>query len=298
MTVRPVIVTGAGGFIGSHLAERLISDGKEVRAIESNPRAVESHLAAIADHPRFTVDERDVMDIAPHDPVFAGAAILYHCAGVSHTVLDPDIYWVANVGTFGRSLEAARVNGIGKVIYPSSAAVYGDGQWPAREDQPLQPRSAYGLSKKMTEEMADCWYRWYRIGSIGFRIFNGYGPRAESIGAVGSFLNKIREGKPICVTGDGSQRRDFVHVRDITDAFVLAAESSIRYGVYNLGTGKPHRIADLAALMGAPVHFTPADQASPQDMWADISTLSRDLGFTPSVSLETGIAELLKTIVG
>ena len=285
------IVTGAGGFIGSHVAERLVADGGTVRAIEAKGA---DNLALVAGAPSFTLDQRDILTITPEDAVFAGADVLYHCAGVSDPGLDADIYWSANVRTFGRALEAAWAQRMVKVIYPSSASVYGDGHWPAVEDQPLQPGGAYGLSKKMTEEMAAGWQRWHGVASIGFRIFNGYGPRIGTLGAVGAFLGCIRNGQPVTIAGDGSQRRDFIHVLDIVDAFVRGAISDIPFGIYNLASGRPRSIAELAGLMGAAGEHTPATGA-PQDMWADISAISGDLGFRPGVTLEDGIADLLKS---
>lgn len=286
------IVTGAGGFLGSHVAERLVADGITVRAIDWGPA---DNLAALAGAANFSLVQRDMLAMAPDDPVFIGADHLYHCAGISDPSLDAEAYQTANLGTFERALQAAKANGMGKIIYPSSAAVYGNGHWPAREDQPLGPQSPYGISKLLTEEMAANWHRSHGAASIGFRIFNGYGARIGTIGAVGAFLGAIHQGQPITITGDGGQRRDFIHVRDIADAFVRGANSGIEFAIFNLGTGQPRSVAELANLMGADIKYAPATGA-PRDMWADMTAITRELDFSPGVTLEDGIADLMKSL--
>ncbi len=236
-----------------------------------------------------------MLTIPQDDPVFAGADHLFHCAGISDPNLDADAYQSANLGTFERALQAVRANGIGKIIYPSSAAVYGNGPWPAREDQPLDPQSPYGASKLLTEEMAATWHQTHGAASIGFRIFNGYGARIGTIGAAGAFLRAIRSGQPVTITGDGSQRRDFIHVRDIVDAFVLGAMSEIPYAIFNLATGQPSSVRALAKLMGANIEYGPATGAL-QDMWADMTAITRGLGFAPGVTLEDGVSELMASL--
>jgi nucleoside-diphosphate-sugar epimerase len=133
-----------------------------------------------------------------------------------------------------------------------------------------------------------------RVASIGFRIYNGYGPRIGAIGAVGAFLGRMRNGQPISITGEGSQRRDFIHVLDIVDAFILGAECDIEFGIYHLATGEPRSVAELAELMGGRVEHIAATGA-PKDMWADMSAIAGDLGFQPRVALKAGIADLLKS---
>jgi len=192
-------------------------------------------------------------------------------------------------------LEAARHYGVKKVIYPSSAAVYGIAEAPTREDFPISPQNAYGMSKEMAEIAFRRWDTIYGVSSVCFRIFNGYGPRAAKSGVVGVFLEKKLKGEPIGILGDGGAERDFIYVSDIVDAFLLSTNTE-GSGLYNLGSGVTRTVKELATLIGGPIDYGPAREGEPPVILADISSVQRDLGWRPTVSLEQGITNVLDSL--
>ena len=197
-------------------------------------------------------------------------------------------------------LVAAKEGGVKRVVYSASSSAYGDQkEMPLREDMPAHPKSPYGLQKYIGELYCKLWSEVYALETVSLRYFNVYGPRIDPSGAyplaIGQFLKQRSEGKPITITGDGKQTRDFTHVRDVVRANLLAAESSkVGKGeVINIGAGKNFSINKVAEMIGGEVvHIAP--RLEPHDTLADNSLAKNLLGWTPAVSLEEGIAELKK----
>lgn len=291
-----VLVTGAGGFLGTHTVERLLGEGCRVRAVDRDEKKIRDNLGAIANDPALAVEIDDLLTISPEDSLFSGVDYLFHCAGIADhapSMREPELYMEGNVMAFVRVLEAARFHSMKRVVNPSSAAVYGTATWPTREDHPKNPVSPYGFTKWMAEMAGQHWNQVFGVPTVSFRIFNGYGSRAFRYGVVSIFLNKRLAGETVILSGDGNQKRDFIYITDIVDAFVRGAHRAADGAVYNLGSGRPRTLNDLVKAMGLSVEHGPSRPGEPEVICADISKITADLSWSPKVSLEQGVANLL-----
>ncbi|MBI4425472.1 MAG: GDP-mannose 4,6-dehydratase [Elusimicrobia bacterium] len=302
---RPVaVVTGAAGFIGSHMADLLVEEGFSVRGVDNLSSGREANVAHLAGRD-FRLDTRDLRAIGPQDGLFKGAELVFHFAGMGDIVPSierPADYLSANVMGTVHALEASRAAGVKKFVYAASSSCYGLArELPTTESAALEPQYPYALSKLQGEQAALHWGRVYQLPVLSIRMFNVYGPRSRTTGAYGAvfgvFLKQKLAGKPFTVVGDGAQTRDFVFVTDVARAFLLAARSERRGEIYNLGAGAPQAVNRLVELLGAPevVHL-PKRPGEPDRTWADISKARAQLGWEPKVSFEEGVAVMLKHI--
>lgn len=303
MSDKVAIVTGGAGFIGSHMVDLLLARGYRVRAIDSLVGGRESNLAQHANEARLTLDRRDVRAIAPDDPVFAGAQLVIHFAGIGDIVPSierPTEYMSANVQGTVAVLEGARAAGARKFVYAASSSCYGLADTPTREDHEIAPEHPYALSKYQGEMAALHWRRVYRLPVNSIRIFNAYGPRVRTTGAYGAvfgvFFKQKLAGTPFTVIGDGTQRRDFLYVTDIADAFLRAGETDRSGEIWNLGAGDPQSVNRLVELIGGPVVYIPKRPGEPDCTWADISKIRRDLGWEPKTPFADGVRRMMADI--
>lgn len=289
------LVTGAAGFLGSHVVEGLIAQGHRVHALDLPGARFAANLAAVQTHPALEIIERDLMSIPAEDSFFSGIDTIFHCAGNPDHIASmkqPEPFIQANVTTVVRVLEAARHHGMKKVIYPSSAAVYGTAVPPTREDHPINPDNPYALTKWMGEEACLHWSDFFKVPTLSFRVFNGYGPRSAG-GPVNFFIRRKRNGETLTVTGTGEQTRDFIYVSDVVDALIAGAQSDRSGEAYNLATGIPQSVLQLAQLVGGEIqHVEPRPE--PPVILADVSKIKTHLGWEPKVSLAEGVALMLK----
>jgi UDP-glucose 4-epimerase len=199
-----------------------------------------------------------------------------------------------------RVLEAARASGVEKMVYAASSSCYGLAETPTREDHPIAPQYPYGLSKHQGEEACFHWRQVYDLPVNAIRIFNAYGTRSRTSGAYGAvfgvFLKQKLAGKPFTVVGDGTQRRDFLYVTDVAEAFLAAAETDRVGEVWNLGAGNPQSVSRLVELLGGEVVHIPKRPGEPDCTWADISKITIELGWKPQVSFEEGVVKVLADI--
>jgi UDP-glucose 4-epimerase len=171
---------------------------------------------------------------------------------------------------------------------------------PTREDHPIAPQYPYALSKYMGEQAALHWHRVYGLPVNSIRIFNTYGTRVRTTGAYGAvfgvfFKQKLAD-KPFTVVGDGSQRRDFIYVSDVADAFLRAAETPLIGKIWNLGAGNPQSVNRLVELIGGPVTYIPKRPGEPDVTWADIGEITNDLGWRPRVPFDEGVGRMMAEI--
>jgi UDP-glucose 4-epimerase len=297
-TGRPIaVVTGGAGFIGSHMVDVLLERGFRVRVIDNLAGGRESNLQHHASDPDLDVEWTDVRRVQPGMPLFADARFVFHFAGVGDIVPSierPIEYLDTNVQGTVHVLEAARHAGVSKTVYAASSSCYGLAKTPTREDHPISVLYPYALSKYVGEMTALHWGRVYRMPVNSIRIFNAYGPRVRTTGAYGAvfgvFFKQKLEGRPFTVVGDGTQRRDFVYVRDVAEAFLMAAETPRSGEIWNVGGG------NLVELLGGPVAPVPKRPGEPEVTWADISKIEHELGWRPRVSFEDGVARMMADI--
>jgi nucleoside-diphosphate-sugar epimerase len=308
-----VVVTGAAGFIGSHLVDRLLAEDHEVAGVDAfvdfYPRAVkEQNLRAARDHRRFRLIEGEVQGL-PLVDLLDGSGQVYHLAaqaGVrSSWGRDFALYTDHNVLATQRLLEAAVQAGVPRVVYASSSSVYGDrAELPLREDAACWPLSPYGVTKLAAEHLCALYERNHGLPVVSLRYFTVYGPRQRPDMAFHRFLAAARDGTPVPVFGDGKQTRDFTYVDDIVTATRRAGDAGRPGCVYNVGGGE--RVALEAVVKtieqvtgrSLRVEREEAQKGDMRDTFADTTAARRDLGFRSSVSLSEGLAREWEWIRG
>jgi UDP-glucose 4-epimerase len=312
---RKVLVTGGAGFIGSHLVDRLISEGFAVRVLDSLETGSLDRIASNLGKEGFDFVKGDIRDYdtvrrasEDVDFVFHEAAI----ASIAVSLENPLLVNEVNVTGTLNLLKASLDNGVRKFIYASSAAVYGNAP-PAEktEDMVLNPNSPYGISKLAAEYYVKAFYELYGLGTVSLRYFNVYGPRqrfdpqSAYAGVVTIFVNKLVENLPPVVFGDGEQTRDFVYVEDVVEGNMLALECKSASGeVFNIGTGigvSVNKIAETLKTIMNKRHLKNAHEAPrPADArhgHSNISKARRILKYSPRFSVEDGLPRLVNWYV-
>jgi nucleoside-diphosphate-sugar epimerase len=300
------LVTGAAGFIGSHLAAALLDARAKVIGIDCftdfYPRPVkESNLATLRGHAGFTFVEAALQDI-DLKPLLDGVTHVFHLAGQAGVRKswgrDFDVYTKNNIEATQRLLEALVGMPIQKYVYASSSSVYGDNvPLPVRENTYLQPLSPYGVSKLAAEHLGHLYLANYGVPAVSLRYFTVYGPRQRPDMGFQRFLTAVTKGEAIAVYGDGEQTRDFTFVSDIIAANLAAAERGVPGSVYNIGGGSRVTLNHVLSLVERVTGKTVTIQREPEqkgDMrhtYADTSLARRDLDFAPRVSLESGLEQ-------
>jgi UDP-glucose 4-epimerase len=297
-----VLVTGAAGFIGSHLCRRLVADGDDVVGLDDLSAG---HLANLADVPEVRFVEADLRDEAAVADAARGCdAILHHAArkSVPRSVREPDAFVDVNVRGTLNVLQAARER-LATVVFASSSSVYGDQDvFPLREDAEPRPRSPYAATKLAGEGLVRSWWHSYGVPTVVLRYFNVYGPwqdpASEYAAVIPRFATACLTGAAPVVHGDGEQSRDFTYVDDVVDANLLAAREGERaFGrVLNAGAGgAPTTINRLLGLVAArvgsapaPVH-EPAREGDIRRSEADVTLARALLGYAPKVPIEEGV---------
>jgi nucleoside-diphosphate-sugar epimerase len=299
------LVTGAAGFIGSTLVERLLRDGADVVGIDCftdyYPRAIkERNIAGAAGHPRFRFIDARIQDAEPR-ALLADRTHVFHLAaqaGVRKSWgKDFEIYTVNNIEATQVLLEAAVGLPLDRFVYSSSSSVYGDGvTMPMREDALPQPVSPYGVSKLAAEQLCYLYFANFAVPTVSLRYFTVYGPRQRPDMGFHKFLRATLRNEPITRYGDGEQTRDFTFVTDAVEANVVAARQGVPGRVYNIGGGSRVSVNHVLEMIERVTGRAPAVSVQPDqkgDMrhtYADTSLARADLGFAPSVGLEEGLA--------
>ena len=290
------VVTGGAGFIGSHLARELLKHGYDVRVIDNLVAGKREHVPQGA-----SLHVADVRDSAALPTLLEGAAVVFHLAAlprVEYSIQHPlETHEVNVTGTINVLVAAGKE---ARVVLASSAAVYGEIDAPLlSEDMPAVPVSPYGLHKYISERYLSLASHLYGRQAVSLRFFNVYGPGADPEGpyalVIGKFLKLHKEGKPLTIVGDGTHTRDYIHVRDIVAALIVAGENVMvgKGEVINIGTGRGTSVNKLATAFGGMKEHIPP-RIEPSTSCADVSRAKELLGWEPSVSIEEGVAELKK----
>lgn len=304
MTQAPIsVVTGGAGFIGSHMVELLLAEGHTVRVIDNLSGGRESNLTCLPNQESLSLCTDDITSLPENHSSFAGASYVFHFAGIGDIVpsIERPVAYIDNnvLGTV-RVLEAARHARVSKLVYAASSSCYGLANTPTHEEHRIDPQYPYALSKYQGEQAVFHWNRTYGLPTNSIRIFNAYGTRVRTTGVYGAvfgvFLKQKLAGKPFTVVGNGTQRRDFVYVSDVVDAFFRAARTNLVGEVWNLGGGNPQSINRLVELLDGPIEYIPQRPGEPDCTWANIEKIARDLSWIPKIQLEEGVGLMLKEI--
>ena len=305
-----ILVTGAAGFIGFHLARRLLADGWTVHGVDNlnsyyDPRLKEARVAELRTSPGFNFHKIDLADRAATAAIFekVRAGYVVHLAaqaGVAHSAVDPGSYIDANLVGFANILEGCRHAECRHLVYASSSSVYGaNREMPLREtDRVDEPLSLYGATKRANELMAFAYAHQFGLPATGLRFFTVYGPWGRPDMAVWLFTEAILQGRPLKLFNSGHMRRDFTYVDDVIEAVVRLigiAPENPPHAIYNLGNGQPVEVIELVDVLekvsgkSAQRELLPMRPVDVLETFADSSELKRVTGFAPRTPIEDGV---------
>lgn len=296
-----VLVTGGAGFIGSHIVRGLLERGDRVRVLDNFSTGKRGSLDGLD----VEIVEADLRDASRLTSACRGVETVFHQAAfvsVPQSMQEPLDCFDVNVTGTASLLEAARKHGVKRVVFASSAAVYGDSDaYPLSEETPLRPLSPYAASKRVDEIYGQLYTASFGVEVVGLRYFNVYGPRqrpdSQYAAAVPIFIRRLLDNKPVTIFGDGGQTRDLIFVGDVVRAnFAAAAHPSAPGGVFNICTGNETRILDLVEILQDLFPSAPAPEfAAPRagDIYRSIGSpqkAAETIGFRAEVSLTDGLA--------
>jgi UDP-glucuronate 4-epimerase len=310
-----VIVTGAAGFIGSFMCQRLLIDGWAVVGVDDfddfyDPKIKRSNIKDCLQNKRFRLVEGDIRDSAAMSNIAGqGADVIVHLAaraGVRPSIEQPALYADVNVNGTVSILEAAKKAGIKKFIFASSSSVYGNNKKvPFSEDDNVDfPISPYAATKKAGELICHTYHHLYEISITCLRYFTVYGPRQRPDLAIHKFARLIEQDKPIPVYGDGSMMRDFTYIDDIIDGTIAAINKCSGYNIYNLGESRPIKVNDLiveiekALGKKAIIERLPLQPGDVERTYADVTKAGRDLGYAPNTDISVGLKRFVEWLRG
>lgn len=325
-----ILVTGAAGFIGFHVARRLLSAGRSVIGIDSlndyyDPSLKRARLDLLEADPNLVFEKLDLADRAASKALFEREhpAVVVHLAaqaGVRYSLDHPNAYVDANLQGFINVLEGCRHNGCRHLLFASSSSVYGsNAKLPfSTHDNVDHPISLYAASKKANELMAHSYSHLYRMPCTGLRFFTVYGPWGRPDMAIFIFARAILKGEPIKLFNHGKMRRDFTYVDDVSQAVVRLIDrppqgradwdaahpdpssSSAPWKIYNIGNNRPEELTHVVSLLEKEIgrkaikEMLPMQPGDVEATFADVADLARDVGFRPATSIEDGIARFAK----
>ena len=294
--MKKIVVTGGAGFIGTNLVHFLVEHGHTVKVVDDLTAGKRERLPTAIEFHKL-----DIRDTAALSSVCEGTDVIFHLAALPRlqfSIDHPQIAHDVNITGTLSILEAARAAGVKRIVYAASSSAYGDQQTlPLTTDLPPQPKTPYALQKYVGEAYMKLWSELFGIETVSLRFFNVYGPHLDPDGAyalvIGRFLKLAKEGKPLTITGDGEQTRDFTHVNDVVSALYKASQSDAvgKGEVFNVGAGVQTTINDLARMIGGSVAYVPA-RIEAKYSQADIEATKETFDWEPTVSLSDGIAEL------
>jgi UDP-glucuronate 4-epimerase len=325
----PILVTGAAGFIGFHVARRLCEDGQTVLGVDNlnayyDPKLKQARLAQLAPFPRFHFERLDLADRAAAAALFTAhrfPAVVHMAAqpGVRHSLVDPYAYADANVTGFLNVLEGCRHNGCRHLVYASSSSVYGGNtRLPFRVgDNVDHPLSLYGATKKANELMTHAYAHLFALPATGLRFFTVYGPWGRPDMAMWLFTAAIAAGRPIRLFNHGHMRRDFTYIDDAVEVVVRLIErppagnpdwsgeapdpatSRAPWRVYNIGNNRPVDVTEVVGLIEHALGKEAIRESAPMqpgdlpETRADVADLAAEIGFAPDTSIAEGVARFV-----
>lgn len=298
------LVTGGAGFIGSHIVDRLLAEGHEVRVIDNFSTGRPQNLDHQKDCLSLKLYQKDIRSIEEIKPIFEDVDYVFHMAALADivpSIQKPWEYYSSNVlGTYN-VVECAKDAGIKKLVYAASSSCYGiPDEFPTKETAEIRPQYPYALTKRLGEETVLHWGQVYGLPVITLRLFNVYGTRSRTSGTYGAvfgvFLAQKLADKPFTVVGTGEQTRDFTYVTDVADAFYTAAMSDIVNETFNVGSGGTYSVNRLCELLGGEIVHIPKRPGEPDCTFANTEKIEKALGWHASVSLEEGVQKIFDNI--
>ncbi len=310
MNYRRALITGGAGLIGSHIADRLVAEGfQEIVVLDNFTRGRRQNLEPAIASGRVTIIEGDIRDPDLVLRAMDGIDIVFHEAAIriTHCAENPRLaHDVLATGTFN-VLDAAVAAKVKRVVSASSASIYGQAEeFPTNEKHHgYGNRTIYGATKSYSEGLLRSFYEMHGLNYVALRYFNVYGPRMDAFGVYTEvmirWMERLAQGQPCLILGDGAQTMDFIFVTDIARANLRAANSSLTDDVLNIASGTETSLTELATALGRvmgvdlPPEYGPARKATP--VWrrlADVKKAERQIGFTAKVPLEEGLRQLVQ----
>lgn len=297
--IMKAIVSGAAGFIASHLCDLLLSEGHEVIGIDDLSTGLEKNLPV---HQNFTFQKGDICE---DRLAFGKADWFFHLAAkadIVPSIENPMAYHKANVTGTVAALELARSLQVKRFMYAASSSCYGiPTNYPTGEAAKINPQYPYAFTKWLGEEAVLHWAKVYKMEAVSLRLFNVFGPRSRTTGSYGAvfgvFMSQLANRKPLTIVGSGNQQRDFVYVTDVARAFLKAATEPLTNNIYNIASGKPKKINYLAELLGGGIFVNlPERPGEPRKTHGRTGRAAIWLNWEPKVTFEEGVGVMRKLI--
>jgi len=302
-----VLIVGGAGFIGSHTADILMERGVNVRVLDNLSSGHRSNLPA--SHPLMEFVEGDMRNAETVKDVMQGISHVVHLAAqvsVVASLEDPEFSAQQNIIGYLNVLDAAKNVGVKRMVYASSAAIYGEPpSLPLDEEMDVKQLSPYGLEKQVNEEYADLYYRLHGFSALGMRFFNVYGPRQDPkspyAGVIALFMDRIKDNLPLTMNGDGEHTRDFIYVRDVARTNVEALGVDVQ-GACNVATGEKTSLNDLVNVLSditgnkADVTYGPEREGDIVHSLANPSKMNKQIGVVAETDLKEGLTKLLESV--
>lgn len=301
------LITGGAGFIGSHLCRALLAEGNRIVILDSLESGRFSNIKDILSDDNVDFFHDSILNESKVQSICKEVDGIFHLAAlvsVQRSIDDPRLNHQVNIDGLFTILDAARISGVPKIIFASSAANYGNSyETPHKESFPANPLSPYAVGKYLSEVYSTVYHQLYGIQTVCLRFFNVYGPNQDPSspysGVISKFLDAVSHDNHMIIFGDGEQTRDFVYVLDVVQALILSMEKEVQ-GVYNVGTGVSTSINRLAEIIleiaGKKIDIEYCDprEGEVRHSCADIIKISHEAGYEPKYSLKNGLTETYK----
>ena len=302
MKIIKSIVTGGAGFIGSNLVDRLVKEGHKVIVLDNFVSGKKKNLSHHSKN-NVKIIRLDISNNQKIDKYFKGVKYVFHLAGLAEivpSIKNPKKYFINNVLGTLNVLEAAKKMRVKKFIYAASSSCYGSPKKiPTSETERIDTKHPYAFTKFLGEEAVINYAKFFKMPNISCRFFNVYGPRLSTTGQYGAvfsnFLTQKKKKRSLTIVGNGKQTRDFIHVEDLTSAFIKLARSNLKNKIYNLGSGKETSINKIADIIGGKKIFIPKRPGDPNRSCANISKIKKDITWKPRISIIEGIKRLFQS---
>lgn len=299
-----VLITGGAGFIGSHTVDLFLRKGFTVKCIDNLSGGNRNNISHLSKNKNFIFERGDIINSHKFKSFIKNTDYVVHFAGIGDivpSIENPKKYFENNVNGTLNLINNLDIKKIKKFTYAASSSCYGLANTPTSENHPIQTLYPYALSKFMGEQVCFHWQKVYNLKVNSIRIFNAYGTRSRTTGAYGAvfgvFLKQLLSKKPLTVVGDGTQKRDFLYVTDVANAFYKSTISKHQGKIWNLGSGKPQSINKLIKLLN-PIGTVklPKRPGEPDITYANIAKIKSELNWNPTVTFEEGVKKVLNDI--